>query len=277
MRGIILSVRLSALAGLVLISGLALPNAAFALPTGEPACRPEVANLRSPALRLPILRANLSQESLKLTFVGHSTFLIESPQGITVATDYNDFIRPAATPQIATMNKAHSTHYSNTPDPAIQQVLRGWNPQGGRVDHDITQGDLRIRNVQTNIRDFSGNTLDHGNSIFIFEIGDLCVGHLGHLHHKLEREHIRALGRIDVLLVPVDGNYTMDLDGMIEVINIVQARIVIPMHYFGMGTLTRFTQRASETMDIIRRDTPVEIVSKATLPLKPAVIILPGR
>jgi L-ascorbate metabolism protein UlaG (beta-lactamase superfamily) len=243
---------------------------------GEPACEPHIAQL-GPMQGLPIRRANFAADRLKLTFVGHSTFLIESPQGVTVATDYNDYIRPSTTPQVATMNKAHSTHYSNAPDPGIQQVLRGWNPKGGRVDHDITLGDLRIRNVQTNIRDYSGDTLDYGNSIFIFEIGDLCVGHLGHLHHKLELEHIKALGRIDVLLVPVDGNYTMDLDGMIDVVRIVQARIVIPMHYFGMGTLSRFTQRASETMDIVKRDTPVEFISKATLPMKPAVIILPGR
>jgi Beta-lactamase superfamily domain len=126
-------------------------TAAFAqlpgkIAAGEPACEPHIAQL-GPMQGLPIRRANFAADRLKLTFVGHSTFLIESPQGVTVATDHNDYIRPSATPQVATMNKAHSTHYSNVPDPGIQQVLRGWNPKGGRVDHDITVGDLRIRNV----------------------------------------------------------------------------------------------------------------------------------
>lgn len=123
------------------------------------------------------------------------------------------------------MNRAHSTHYSEFPDPTIRHVLRGWNPAGGAARHDLQVGDVRIRNLSTNIRDWGGRTQFDGNSIFVFEAAELCVAHLGHLHHTLTPEQLKALGRIDVLLVPVDGGYTLDTDGMIEVLRDINAQL----------------------------------------------------
>src|SRR5689334_23607058 len=91
--------------------------------------------------------AALKPTEVRLDFVGHSTWLIESAGGVKVATDYNDYIRPAVLPDIVTMNRAHTTHYSNFPDPDIKQVLRGWNPEGGPARHDVTLLDVRVRNV----------------------------------------------------------------------------------------------------------------------------------
>jgi L-ascorbate metabolism protein UlaG (beta-lactamase superfamily) len=42
-----------------------------------------------------------------------------------------------------------------------------------------------------------------GNSIFIFEVAGLCIGHLGHLHHKLDENHFAAIGRLDIVMVPI--------------------------------------------------------------------------
>jgi Beta-lactamase superfamily domain len=100
-----------------------------------------------------IVPAALAKEEVSITFVGHATFLIETPGGIRIATDYNDYVRPRVTPDVATMNKAHSTHFSSRPDPAIRHVLRGWNPDGGPAHHDLQIDDVRVRNIVTNIRD----------------------------------------------------------------------------------------------------------------------------
>src|SRR4029077_12054150 len=56
--------------------------------------------------------AALDRGQARLTYVGHSTFLIESPQLVRIATDYNDYVKPIVLPDIATMNHAHTTHYS---------------------------------------------------------------------------------------------------------------------------------------------------------------------
>lgn len=231
---------------------------------------------RGPARIVP---AALAPDEVRLTFVGHATFLIESPGGVTVVTDYNDYVRPAATPDIATMNRAHSTHYSEHPDPGIKEILRGWNPAGGPARHDLRLGDLRIRNVVTNIRQWGGETtIRDGNSIFVIETADLCIAHLGHLHHTLTPEHLKQLGRIDVLLVPVDGSYTLDLDGMMEVIAAINPRVAVPMHYFGLATLDRFLARAEgQGFTVERRPTPTLTLSRASLPAAPHVYALPGR
>jgi L-ascorbate metabolism protein UlaG (beta-lactamase superfamily) len=123
-------------------------------------------------------------------------------------------------PDIVTMNHAHSTHYTDNPDPAIKHVLRGWGPSPDQpARHDLQAGDVRVRNVPTNIRNYmSGGTERHGNSIFIFEIANLCIAHLGHLHHTLTQQQLNEIGRIDVVMVPVDGGVTLDLDGMAEVL-----------------------------------------------------------
>jgi L-ascorbate metabolism protein UlaG (beta-lactamase superfamily) len=224
-----------------------------------------------------ILRAALAKDEVGLTFIGHSTFLIETPQGIRIATDYNDYVRGPVVPRIATMNKAHSTHFSRAPDPRIEHVLRGWNPAGGPALHDLTVGDVRVRNVSTNIRDYGGNTEYNGNSIFVFETTQLCIAHLGHLHHTLGPEHLKKLGRIDVLLVPVDGGYTMQAFDMMEVLKSINAPLMLPMHYFNPSTLERFLAQARQHYKVEFSDKASVTVSRENLPKQPTVLVLPGH
>ena len=71
-----------------------------------------------------------------------------------IATDYNDYVRPSVLPDIVTMNRAHSTHYTDRPDPGIKHVLRGWREDGEPTDWDLQYQDVRVRSVATNIRDY---------------------------------------------------------------------------------------------------------------------------
>jgi L-ascorbate metabolism protein UlaG (beta-lactamase superfamily) len=178
-----------------------------------------------------------------------------------------------------TMNHAHTTHYSLSPDPGIKHVLRGWSEEQeqkpARID--VQFKDVRVRNVPTNIRTFDGATERHGNSIFIFEVANLCIAHLGHLHHTLTQQQLNEIGRVDVVLVPVDGSYTLDLDGMVEVLHAMKAPLMIPMHYFSAYTLDRFLQRVRQEWDVEVAEIPSLVVSKASLPAKPKVLVLPGH
>jgi L-ascorbate metabolism protein UlaG (beta-lactamase superfamily) len=219
----------------------------------------------------------LQPNEVRLDFIGHSTWLIESASGVRIATDYNDYVRPQLIPDVVTMNRAHTTHYSNFPDPGIKHVLRGWNPEGGPAQHDIMLSDVRIRNVATNIRDWGGGHVPYGNSIFIFEVAGLCIGHLGHLHHTLTDQQIAQIGQLDVVLVPVDGSYTMDVAGMVEVLKALRARLVLPMHYFNPFTLNRFLDRIRNDFPVEMAAVPTLVVSQPTLPLEPKVLVLPGH
>ena len=137
---------------------------------------------------------------------------------------------------------------------------------------------MRVRNVPTNIRSWGGGTERHGNSIFIFEIANLCIAHLGHLHHTLSQQQLNEIGRIDVVMVPVDGGVTLDLDGMVEVLAALKAPLMIPMHYFSTYSLQRFLDVArAEILEVEMSEMPSIVVSKTTLPAKPKVLVLPGR
>jgi L-ascorbate metabolism protein UlaG (beta-lactamase superfamily) len=218
--------------------------------------------------------AALAAGTVRLTFLGHSSFWIESAGGTTAVTDFNGMILPPQTPDIVTMNNAHSTHYTDYLDPAIKHVLRGWDPKGGVALHDLTLRDLHVRNVPTNVRDFGG-VRTNGNSIFIFEVADMCIAHLGHLHHVLTDAHLAELGMIDVLLTPVDGSFTMAQELMVEVIEQIQPAVIIPMHYFGPSTLSRFVSLIGDRYEVEIADTPTVVLSRHNLPYR-KVLILPG-
>ncbi len=225
--------------------------------------------------------ADVEAGHVRLTYVGHATFLIETPGGAKAVTDYNGYVRPGVLPDIATMNNAHSTHYTDFPDPGIQYVLPGWGTAEKPVQYNFTYLDLHVYNVQTNVRDWGGGTRLNGNSIFVFETGGLCIAHLGHLHHSLTDAHLAMLGKVDVLLVPVDGALTMSQFDMIEVIQRIKPALVIPMHFFSQERLARFLGRLqAETGFTVRTsEVPQVVVSAATLPSpsRPEVIVLPGH
>ncbi len=210
-----------------------------------------------------------------LTFLGHASFLIESPGGVSIVTDYNGINRAPFVPDIVTMNHAHATHYTDFPDPGIKLVLRGWDTGTGVPHYDLAYGDVRIRNVPTNIRDGDGTEFG-GNSIFVFELADLCIAHLSHLHHTLAPEHLAALGQVDVLLAPVDGAYTLSQADMIEVIEQIKPPLVVPMHYFATSVLERFLARTGGRYPIHVSPTAQVALSRAMLPKTTEILVLPG-
>jgi len=217
---------------------------------------------------------------VSLTYIGHSSFIIETAAGVTAVTDYNGYIKPPFIPTVVSMNNAHSTHFTDYPEPQIKHVLKGWGTYEEQTRYNVVEQDLRVHNVQTNIREYGG-TRFNGNSIFVFETAGICIAHLGHLHHTLTPQHLGVLGKIDVLLVPVDGMYTMDQFDMIEVIRQIRPSIVVPMHFFSEARLSRFLARlqAEANFTISRNTVPSLVLNPATIPdpRRPEVWILPGN
>jgi L-ascorbate metabolism protein UlaG (beta-lactamase superfamily) len=174
------------------------------------------------------------------------------------------------------MNHAHSSHYTLFPDPGIAHVLKGWESADGHrpAEHHLRIGELYVHNVPTDL--YSEGVLVEiaGNSIFIFETAGLCIGHLGHLHHSLAPEHIAAIGRLDVLFMPVDGTYTMSQAGMIELAKQLRSSIVIPMHYFSAFSLQRFLVGMESDFAIDITGKRSVSVSLASLPQTRTVVVL---
>jgi L-ascorbate metabolism protein UlaG (beta-lactamase superfamily) len=216
------------------------------------------------------------EKSVAITFLGHASFLVESSEGVRIVTDYNDMVGAPVTPDIVTMNNAHPTHYSDATPPGVKYVLRGWDPAGGVAAHRLEYRDVRVHNVPTNLREL-GATRYNGNSIFVFEVAELCIAHLGHLHHTLTETHLAELGAIDIVMVPVDGAWTLNQEDMFTVLQQIKPAIVIPMHVFTAATLDRFLARAAERYQVRRMTGPSILVSRADLPAEPEIRVLPGR
>ncbi|MHA6325172.1 MBL fold metallo-hydrolase [Roseivivax sp. CAU 1753] len=218
------------------------------------------------------------QYSVRIHYIAHASFLIQTRGGLNAVTDFTGFIgNTTLIPDLVTMNHAHDTHWTAHPDPAIPHALPGWGPFGEGIDHHVDLGEMLVRNVSTDIRSQFGGREDNGNSIFVFEVEGLCIGHLGHLHHEPDDAQYAALGRLDVVMVPVDGGYTMARTNMINVLERLKSRVIIPMHWFSGLALEAFLDEISTSFAVTRTGQSHLEVSLATLPDRPTVTILqPG-
>lgn len=217
----------------------------------------------------------LPNYTVRIQYIQHAAFLIRTQSGLNAITDFTGFIGTTAMiPDVVTMNHAHSSHFTHAPDPAIPHVLPGWGePFGSGLDHYLDLGEMVVRNVSTDIRS-GGGMEPEGNSIFVFEVGGLCIGHLGHLHHEPDDRQYAALGRLDVVMAAVDGGMTVDLGTMTRILKRLKSSIVIPMHWFTDYGVERFVAGMTDDFEISRPGTSSIEVSLATLPSRPTVVIL---
>ena len=225
-------------------------------------------------------RDEVPAQSVRIHYVDHAMFLIQTPGALSMVTDYSGFLGPEDyVPDVVTMNRAHGTHWTASPDPRIPNVLTGWNPDGpGPIEHYLELGDVLIRNVATDIRSgFGGGVAPDGNSIFVFEAEGLCIGHLGHLHHEPTPEQFAAIGRLDVVMAPVDGGMTLDLPSMISVLQRLRSSVVIPMHWFSLGGLQTFLAGMQDDFRIDVREGSSMEVSLRSLPSEPTIVVLRPR
>lgn len=218
----------------------------------------------------------LPEHTIRISYIDHASFLIQTEGGLSAVTDYTGFLGSTSfAPDVATMNHAHDTHWTARPDPNITHVLPGWNDAGGPIEHHLDLGEMLVRNVSTDIRSrFGAGVEEDGNSIFVFEVAGLCIGHLGHLHHEPDKAQYAALGRLDVVMAAVDGGTSLDTPTMMRVLNRLKASVVIPMHWWTFGSLDGFIAGMSEDYDVERPGGSFLEVSLRNLPERPTIIVL---
>lgn len=218
--------------------------------------------------------------TVRISYIDHSMYLIQSHGGIDAVTDYNGFIGTASlVPDVVTMNNAHETHWTGFPHPDIPHVLEGWRQAGAPAEHYLDLGEMLVRNTTTDIRDRwgGGNSITDNNSIFIFEVAGLCIGHLGHLHHEPSDETYAAIGRLDVVMAAVDGGSTVDTATIVRIVNRLRSSIVLPMHWHSGGSLDIFLSEVGDTFAIERPGKSEMELSLRDLPSRPTVMVLEPR
>lgn len=241
-----------------------IPSHCIALAAAEPSVVPVA------------LADGLDADSVLIRYIDHASFAIVTPNGTTAVTDYTGYTGTEdLVPDVVTMNNAHDTHWTSTPDPRIPHVLKGWGEGRTPADHRLDLGAMLVRNVTTDTRGpFGEGARADGNSIFIFEAAGLCIGHLGHLHQIPTDAQYAAIGRLDVLMVPVDGGYTMRQSDMAGVVRRLRSSVVIPMHWFSEASLQAFLATMAEEFQVVETGGAQIALSLDDLPSQPTVMVL---
>ncbi|MBQ3551997.1 MAG: MBL fold metallo-hydrolase [Clostridia bacterium] len=163
---------------------------------------------------------------MEIKWYGHSCFLLTNNEGVRLLMDPCDrgvgYDLHDIEADIMTISHSHHDHN-------YYEAVRG-NPIRIIAPGETIQKGVRIIGVPTWHDENEGR--QRGNNImFIVEMDDIRVLHCGDLGHVLPDETVKAIGDIDVLLVPVGGKYTVDYKGARAVANQLRPSVVIPMHY----------------------------------------------
>lgn len=220
--------------------------------------------------------SNQDKSEIRITYLSHASFRIETQDGLEISTDYTGFDGSLDIPDVATMNTIHNGHFTLTPNADIQHVLHGWKDYETKAiaTHYLRIGDTIIRNVTTDFDAPHTGFRPDENSIFVFEVAGLCIGHLGHLHKVPTDEQIAKIGLLDVVLFPVSGLRQFRFEGMQEIVRRLGANLIIPMHWYDLSEFHSFLNRIEGHYRVDGRNENSAQLSLRSLPNEPTMLIL---
>lgn len=114
------------------------------------------------------------------------------------------------------------------------------------------------------------------NAVICFEVDGVKICHLGDLGHLLSDAQVAEIGRVDILLIPVGGNYTIDAEVAGQVSDQLNPGVIIPMHYqtaksgLPIAGVDEFLQGKK---DVTRLDTSEMEFRAGGLPVNPQIIV----
>lgn len=215
---------------------------------------------------------------MRITYMGHSCFLVEAQDRTRLIIDpyvpgsYDGALRYTAVEEPADVVLASHDH----PDHAGTDAIAGhplvfMHPVSERI------GSVAVTGVTVD-HDETGGTQRGKSTIIVVDDGDIRLVHLGDLGHLLDTQTVERIGRVDVLLIPVGGYFTIDSEAAAKVAETLAPRVVIPMHYktpktdFPIAPVDAFLQ----TQNAVQRNADPSIeVTQAGLPKERTVIVLP--
>ena len=195
------------------------------------------APLRAACRELDVARgwlrpAYAAQVDATIEFFGHNFFQITSNKGTKIITDPvapGFYPTPDVSPHAVTVGREHPNHNYVELAKGKPIILRGLGNYGAEWNKiSTTVRDILVYSIPIYQQQF-GNALK--GAAFVFDLGDLCIAHLGDLSHKLTEEQVKAFGKVDIAMIPIGGTFTMPPDTAREVLQQLKPKIAIPMHY----------------------------------------------
>lgn len=163
---------------------------------------------------------------MKIRWFGHSCFLITSEEGIKILTDpFNEEVGYDLPDVEANIISTSHDHYDHN----NIGIIKGASVQVKGSGKTNIKG-IKVTGVDT-FHDEEGGKKRGLNTIFKFEVDGLNVCHLGDLGHVLSSGQVKEIGKVDILLTPVGGVYTIDHLRAVEVMDMLKPTVTIPMHY----------------------------------------------
>lgn len=176
--------------------------------------------------------------SIKITWLGHSSFDIEAKGYSIIFDPYEPDAIPGLEWQQQSANKVICSHDHHDHNYAAGVTIK-----------DEAAANPFIITVLNGKHDDKGGTLRGDNKMHILEAEGLKIAHLGDIGCIPDKDQIEQLNNLDALLIPVGGFFTIDAKGAKKLIEMIHPKVVIPMHYrtkeFGfevIGTLDEFTK-----------------------------------
>jgi L-ascorbate metabolism protein UlaG (beta-lactamase superfamily) len=161
-----------------------------------------------------------------ITWYGQSCFKVQNGETVIICDPFSKeigLVPPRGQAHLVTISHQHLDHNNSeslSGEPLIingpgEYEVKGVNIQGILSYHDDKEGK------------------DRGtNTIYLIEVEGIKICHLGDLgQKKLTDEQVEEIDEVDILMIPVGGVYTIDGEQAVEIINQIEPRIVIPMHY----------------------------------------------
>lgn len=165
---------------------------------------------------------------MKITWLGHSSFLLEI-QGVKIVTDpYDNSIDSIGYGSITTPVDCAVVSHDHF-DHNHVKGLKG-NPETVQGSGQFSVKGITFTGIDTYHDDSKGSQRGD-NVVFVIEAEGLRICHVGDLGHALSADQIQAIGRVDVLLLPVGGTYTVDALEATKVMDDLNPKLVIPMHF----------------------------------------------
>jgi L-ascorbate metabolism protein UlaG (beta-lactamase superfamily) len=168
---------------------------------------------------------------MRITYYGHAAFLVEAVDGTRVIIDpylsgaFGGAFRYAPIDEPADLVLATHEH----DDHGAVDTIPG-HPQIRVHPTAVTMGAVTITGVRA-AHDSAGGKKRGANTLIVVDDGYIRLCHLGDLGHVLDDPSRKALGRIDVLMIPIGGTYTIDASTAVKVAASLSPRVVVPMHY----------------------------------------------
>lgn len=175
-----------------------------------------------------------AQGEVTLEWYGHAFVRLTLPEGVRVAMDpFGDigYPMPKVEAEIVTISHEHGDHNNAGLIRGNPAILRGLT-EGGREWNAINflQKDVHVASVPV-YHDAEQGRRRGKNNIIVVDLGRLRVAHFSDIGHVPTETQYQALGRVDIVLVPVGGNFSIDGRQARQIVERLNPRIAIPIHY----------------------------------------------